>query len=84
MYNVVFKTLVGQSCGAITWTSFENKAAFDKWYNDQMRLTYQVAEENVTSEEAVAHCSTTEATLASVLSLLRGAEECLHRSLNDQ
>jgi hypothetical protein len=73
MYNVVTRTLVGNSKGAITWTSFESKEEFDKWNDDKMQSWYQVVEEGVTEERATELCSGPEATVAAVRCMLGSA-----------
>lgn len=64
VYNVVFKTLVGPSIDAVTWTSFRDKAHFDKWYTERLKSWYAIVEAGVTEERALELCSTPEAKAA--------------------
>ena len=58
MYNVVFRTtLVCETTGALTWTSFNNKEDFDQWYDRKMREWYEVVDEGVSKERATELCS---------------------------
>jgi len=40
----------------ITWTIFESKDAFDRWYNEEMKASYQVVDEGVSEERAKELC----------------------------
>ncbi len=71
-YNVVTRTIVEcNSTGAITWTSFKDKEDFDRWYDDKMRGWYEVVAQGVSQDRAIELCSTPEAELAVILSLLK-------------
>ncbi len=61
MYNVAFvytREARGYE-GVITWTSFESKEDFDKWYTPEIRARERVVEEGITDERAVELCSRT-------------------------
>lgn len=61
-YNVVHKTIIEGTCyGTMTWTSYESKEHYDKWNDTKMQSWYETVAEGVTSEEAIAMCSTPEA-----------------------
>ena len=83
MYNVVFRNISGStSSGAITWSTFKSKAAFDdfdEWNDQKMKSWYQVVEEGVSPERAVELCSTPEATRAVVVSKMREVGELLRQ-----
>lgn len=71
MYNVVLQTKAGPSQGAVTWSTFKDQNAFDKWYDHRMKDRYEVVVKGVTKEQAVELCSTPQANLTAVISLLR-------------
>ena len=80
MYNVVFKTIA--ECthkGVITWTSFESKEYFYKWYDEKMQSWYKVVDEGVTKERAIELCSSPEADLAVLITTVRELGELLSR-----
>ena len=66
MYYVVIRTRGGNTPGAMTWTSFKDKVAFNAWNNEKMRSWYEVVEEGVTQKRAIELCSSLEATMALV------------------
>ena len=70
-YNVVFKTKGGPSDGAITWSSYQDEAEFNRRYSTKMRAWYRVVEKGVSQERVIELCSTPEATWAAVLSMIR-------------
>lgn len=75
-YNVVFKNTSGSILnGVTTWTSFESKDAFNKWYDKKMKKWYEVVEENVSQDRAIELCSTPEANTAVVVSHLKKISE---------
>lgn len=39
--------------GIVTWTHFESKEAFDKWYTEDIRKRERVVEEGITPERAI-------------------------------
>jgi len=54
-YNVAFvytKKAEGYE-GVRTWTTFESKAGFDKWYTDKVKAMQTVLEEDITEERAI-------------------------------
>lgn len=54
-YLVVFKNVATGSGynGIRTQTSFEDKDAFDEWFDDEMKSIYEVVEQGVTEERAL-------------------------------
>ena len=75
-YNVVHRTI--KECthtGVITWTSYESKECYDKWNNAKMKSWYETVAEGVTREEAIAMCSTPEASNAVILAHAREISE---------
>ena len=82
MYNVVFRNIGGgTSSGAITWTSFRDKARFHEWNDEKMKNWYEIVEEGVSQERAVELCSTPEATRAVIVAKLRELDETLRQLL---
>jgi hypothetical protein len=62
MHIVVFRTIADcASKGAVTWSSFMNKEAFDEWYDQKMQDWYEVVDQGVTKERAIELCSSPEA-----------------------
>jgi hypothetical protein len=62
MYIVVFRTIVEcMTTGAITWSTFDSKAHFDKCYDEKLRSWYEIVEEGVSEERALELCSSPEA-----------------------
>lgn len=58
MYNVVFKTIAeGPYKGVITWSTFDSKEEFDKWFSTKLKNMYEIVDQGVTSEKAVEYCS---------------------------
>jgi hypothetical protein len=58
MYIVVLETIAHcHHKGVITWTSYTDKKAFEKWYTQDMQSLYKVVNEGVTTEEAIQICS---------------------------
>lgn len=78
-YNVVFRTLIGKSCGAITRTSFESKEAFDAWFSPKLRGWYEVVEEGVTDERGEELCTSPEANRAVMVCGFRQISELTQR-----
>lgn len=83
MYNVVHKTLVGNSKGCFTWTSFKSKEDYNKWNTDKMRSWYETVAEGVTEEHAIELCTTPEATEATLVSGLRELGDIARRLAKD-
>lgn len=55
MYNVAFAYTreTGGYEGVVTWTCFESKEAFDKWYTDDIKSRQRIVEEGISSERCV-------------------------------
>lgn len=60
-YNVVFVNTreAGAYQGVRTWTSFEDKSDFEKWYTPDIKKINEVFAEGVTIDEAVRLCRQT-------------------------
>ena len=54
-YNVAFRYTrkTGGYHGVVTWTSFDDKESFDKWYTDDIRERQAVVEEGVSDERCM-------------------------------
>ena len=72
MYAVVFRTITECTTkGAITWTAFESKEHFEKWYSSKLQTWYEVVEQGVSEERAIELCSSNEAKEDIYASILR-------------
>jgi hypothetical protein len=79
MYIVVFRTKVGVSEGAITWTTFTDQATFNVWNDEEMSSWYEVVEEGVSKERALELCSSPEAKYAREVCNLRELTDALSK-----
>lgn len=71
-YNVVHRTIVGDYKGVITWTAYESKEDSDKHHeHPNIKAWYEKIAEGVTTDEAVALCSTDEAKINAILAKLK-------------
>ena len=79
MYNVVFRNIHVAPKEIITWSSFESKEHFDKWYDEKMQSWYEVVDQGVTPERAVELCSSPQAVGAILLFKMSELHELLSR-----
>lgn len=77
MYNVVFRNKSGNYAGVITWSCFESKADFDKWFDARMQDWYDIASQGCTETEAVDMCATPTAQLAALNATLKEVDSIL-------
>ncbi|PLX27958.1 hypothetical protein C0583_01840 [Candidatus Parcubacteria bacterium] len=61
MYNVALRYTIkaGGYHGIITWTSFESKEDFDKFYTEKIRENQEVVEEGISEERCMDLTATT-------------------------
>lgn len=81
MFNVVHRTIVGGSRGAVTWTAYKSEVDYNEWNNEKMKSWYEEVAKGVTSNQAVYLCSLPKATIDVMVSQMKHFNEKLQTAL---